>query len=167
MAEKLKIGDKVIYPAHGAGVIESIEDKVVSGHEQRFYVMRILQSGAKIMIPTDTLGSARIRRPVSREVVEQIYQILGSKEPSPAEEHAETWIKRNQRQRSMVATGSPLELARLLRALQQTKESRQLGLGETRIMTTAMDLLVGEVMFARHLQEEAARGEIEALLEPA
>lgn len=166
MLEKLGIGDKVIYPAHGAGVIEGIENKVVSGREQRFYVMRLLQSGARIMIPTDTLGSARIRRPVSRKEVEEIYRILGSRDSSPAEVHAETWNKRNQRQSLMVTTGSPLEIAKLLKALHQTKETRPLGLGETKIMSTAMDLLVGEVMFASHLQEETARREIEVLLEP-
>ena len=63
MAERLKVGDKVIYPAHGAGVIEAIEQKVLSGNEQTVYVMKMLHKGMTILVPLDNVESVGIRNP--------------------------------------------------------------------------------------------------------
>lgn len=167
MAEKLKVGDKVICPTHFAGVIEGIETKVVSGLEQRFYIVRMLQRNAKIMIPTDNMGATQLRRPISPQEVEQIFRILATPDSLPAEGNAESWNTRYQHYKSVLATGSLLEIAALLKALHRRKESKGLALGEIRILETAMDFLVGEVMSAGPMQAEAVRRKIELRLEAA
>ena len=57
-----KVGEKVVYPAHGVGVIESMKSQVVSGTEKTFYMLRILDSAMKIMIPTENVDSVGLRR---------------------------------------------------------------------------------------------------------
>lgn len=167
MADELKVGDKVICPVHFAGVIEGIETKVVSGLKLRFYIVRILQSNAKIMIPTDNMGPTQLRRPISRQEVEQIYRILATSDSLPAEGNTERWNTRCQRYKSVLTSGSLLEIAGLLKALHRRKETMGLALGETRILETAMDCLVGEVMSAGQMPADAVRREIELRLEAA
>jgi CarD family transcriptional regulator len=167
LANDFKVGDEAICPAHFAGVIEGIETKVVSGLKLRFYIVRILQNNAKIMIPTDNLGPAQLRRPISLQEVEQIYRILEAPNSLPADGSVERWSVRQRRYKSVLATGSLLEIAGLLKALHRRKDTKGLAFGETQIMETAMDCLVGEVMCAARMQAEAARREIELRLETA
>ena len=165
MDDDFKVGDEVVCQAHFAGVIEGIETKVVSGLKLSFYIVRILQNSAKIMIPTDNLGTTQLRRPISRQEVEQIYRILATPNSLPAEGNVGRWNVRYQRYKSVLATGSLLEIAGLLKALHRRKDTTGLAIGETKIMETAMDVLVGEVMCAVRMQAEAVRSEIELRLE--
>jgi len=167
LADELNVGDKVISQAHFAGVIEGTETKVVSGLKLRFYIVKILQSNVKIMVPTENLGSSQLRRPISRQEVEEIYRILATPDSLPSEGNAERWNTRYQRYKTVLATGSLLEIAGLLKSLHRRKETTGLALGETRFLETAMDCLVGEVMSAGRMQAEAVRREIELRLEVA
>ncbi|HPD61364.1 MAG TPA: CarD family transcriptional regulator, partial [Thermodesulfobacteriota bacterium] len=74
-----KVGDKAVYPAHGVGVIESIESKEVSGTQHTFYMLRILDNGMTIMIPTKNIHSVGLREVVSKKDVTKIYGILKDK----------------------------------------------------------------------------------------
>ena len=76
MAERLKVGDKVIYPAHGAGVIEAIEQKVLSGNEQTVYVMKMLHKGMTILVPLGNVESVGIRNPISVKEIDRVYEVL-------------------------------------------------------------------------------------------
>jgi CarD family transcriptional regulator len=166
MAERLKVGDKVIYPAHGAGVIEAIEQKVLSGNEQTVYVMKMLHKGMTIMVPLDNVESVGIRNPVSPKEIDRVYEVL-KKSELPSAEPVETWNRRYRHYKEKINTGSILEIAGVLRRLTQRKKTGALSLGEKRLVDTAMDLLVGEVSCAKNMKEERIRKEIELLLEEA
>ena len=166
MAERLKVGDKVIYPAHGAGVIESIEQKVVSGNEQTVYVMKMLHKGMTIMVPLGNLESVGIRTPISPKEIDRVYEALKKSDHSSAEP-VETWNRRYRLYKEKINTGSILEIAGVLRRLYQRRKSGALSLGEKRLVDTAMDLLVGEVSCAKNMKEERIRKEIQLLLEEA
>jgi len=166
MAERLKVGDKVIYPAHGAGVIESIEQKVLSGNEQTVYVMKMLHKGMTIMVPLGNLESVGIRTPISPKEIDRVYEALKKSDHSSAEP-VETWNRRYRLYKEKINTGSILEIAGVLRRLYQRRKSGALSLGEKRLVDTAMDLLVGEVSCAKNMKEERIRKEIQLLLEEA
>ena len=166
MAERLKIGDKVIYPAHGAGVIEAIEQKVLSGNEQTVYVMKMLHKGMTIMVPLDNVESVGIRNPISLKEIEGVYDVL-KKRDLPSTEPVETWNRRYRHYKEKINTGSILEIAGVLSRLHQRRKTGALSLGEKRLVDTAMDLLVGEVSCAKNIKEERIRKEIELLLEEA
>ena len=166
MLEVLRVGDKAIYPSQGAGVIESIEKKVISGTEHRFYVMRVFRNGARIMIPMSKVRSVGIRKPISPDEADTVCDILRgsvacSTEPPPP---TETWNRRYNRYKLLIRSGSLREIAGLLKLLHKNNQSRTLGLGERVIVERAMDLLVGELMCVRDLSEEDARSEIGKLL---
>jgi CarD family transcriptional regulator len=166
MAQRLKVGDKVVYPAHGAGVIDAVERKVISGSEQMVYVMRMLHNGMTILIPIDNVESIGIRAPISLKEIERTYAIL-KKETRPPREPSETWNRRYRQYKEKIRTGSPQEIAGVLKTLHQTSKTRALSLVERRIVDTAMDLLAGEVSCARDMKEGMIRKEIELLLEGA
>ena len=69
MTDVFKVGEKVVYPAHGVGVIESIQSKTISGTAKKFYMLRILDSDMTIMIPTENVGSVGLRRIIGRDMV--------------------------------------------------------------------------------------------------
>lgn len=164
MAQRFRVGDKVIYPAHGAGVIEAIEQKVFSGDEQVVYVMRILHNGLKIMVPVGNVESIGIRDPMSLSEIESTYAILKTSDYS-SDEAPETWNRRYRRYQERMRTGKALEIAGVLKTLHQTSRTRTLSLMERKIVDTAMDLLVGEVSCAKNAREGTVRREIERLLE--
>src|SRR5215475_7231771 len=86
-----KVGEKVVYPAHGVGVIEGIQTKVVSGSERKFYMLRILDSDMTIMIPTENVASVGLRRIIGKDMVAKVYKILRDKK---VEIDQQTWNRR-------------------------------------------------------------------------
>ncbi len=166
MAERLKVGDKVIYPAHGAGVIEAIEEKVLSGNEQMVYVMKMLHKGMTILVPLGNVESIGIRNPISPKEIERVYEVLKETD-LPSTEPEETWNRRYRHYKERINTGSILEIAGVLRSLHQRRKTGALSLGEKRLVDTAMDLLVGEVSCSKNMKEGRIRREIELLLEEA
>src|SRR5512141_682511 len=83
-----KIGEKVVYPAHGVGVIQSIQSKVISGTEKTFYMLRILENDMTIMIPTENVAAVGLRRIIGKDMVRKVYKILRQKR---AEIDQQTW----------------------------------------------------------------------------
>jgi CarD family transcriptional regulator len=73
------VGDLAVYPAHGVGVIESIEEKIISGSCQLFYTMRIMDNGMTIMIPSCNIRNVGLRQIIPRKKVKEVYDILSEK----------------------------------------------------------------------------------------
>ena len=150
-----RLGDLAVYPAHGVGVIESIEDKEISGSSQKFYIMRILDNDMIIMIPTQNARNVGLRGIIDGRAVNQIYEILGSKQHQI--EH-QTWNRRYRDYMDKIKTGSLFQVAEVLRDLTILKNDKDLSFGERKLLDTAKNLLVKELSIARNRDE----GEIEA-----
>ena len=114
MTNTFKVGEKVVYPAHGVGVIESIQTKTISGTARKFYMLRILDSDMTIMIPTENVGSVGLRRIIGRDMVAKVYKILRDKK---VEIDQQTWNRRYREYTEKIKTGSVLEIAKVLRDL--------------------------------------------------
>src|SRR5689334_7668659 len=80
MQTQFRIGDKAVYPAHGVAEIQGIESKEISGATQTFYILKILDTGMRIMIPTKNVDSVGLRGVISSHEVDEVYEILRSKE---------------------------------------------------------------------------------------
>ncbi len=78
-----KVGEKVVYPAHGVGEIEAIRSHVISGTERKFYMLRILETDMKIMIPIDNVDSVGLRKIIDRAMVTKVYKVLRRKKLNP------------------------------------------------------------------------------------
>ena len=86
-----KVGEKVVYPAHGVGEIEAIRSHTISGSERRFYMLRILETDMKIMIPIDNVDSVGLRKIIDRAMVNKVYKVLRQKK---VETDQQTWNRR-------------------------------------------------------------------------
>lgn len=154
------VGDMAVYPAHGVGVIESIEQKKVGNFEQAFYVMKILNNNMVIMIPTATSKNVGLRSIISPGDVEKVYLILKEKD---VEIGAQTWNRRYREYMEKIKTGSVFEVAAVLRDLYLLQEDKELSYGERKMMDTAKGLLVKELSIANQTEELNVEQEIELI----
>jgi CarD family transcriptional regulator len=152
-----KVGEKVVYPAHGVGVIQSIQSRVVSGTEKQFYMLRIIDSDMTIMIPTENVATVGLRRVIGRDMVNKVYKILREKR---VEIDQQTWNRRYREYTEKIKTGSVLEIAKVLRDLFVLKGDKELSFGERKMLDTARNLLVKELSIARSQPEEKIMGEL-------
>jgi len=159
---RFNVGDNAVYPAHGVGVIEAIERKVISGKTQTFYVMRILHNGMTIMIPMDNVRSVGLRQVISREEVLKIYGIL--REKDLPKDNNQTWNRRYRQYTEKIKTGSVYEIAEVLRVLFHLKSSKELSFGEKKILDTVQNLLVKEISIVKKQKEEETRKEMVNIL---
>ncbi len=154
------IGDMAVYPAHGVGVIESIETKSVMGSEQSFYVMKILGNNATIMIPRDGAEFVGLREVISQNEIPLVYKILEEKNV-PVDK--QTWNKRYKEYWEKIKTGSVYEIAGVLRDLFTLKIDKDLSFGERKMMDTAKSLLIREISIAGDCEEAAVEKNLNAI----
>jgi CarD family transcriptional regulator len=155
-----KVDDLAVYPAHGVGRIEAIEEKSIGGITQLFYIMRILDNDMKIMIPQNNAENVGLRNIISDEEVEQVYTILKKKD---VEFTTQTWNRRYREYMEKIKTGSIFDLATVLRDLYILQMDKPLSFGEKKMMDTARGLLIKELSIARAKEESEIEEGIEAI----
>lgn len=152
------VGDIAVYPAHGVGVIENIETKEISGNKQDFYIMRILENGMKIFIPTKNAKSVGLRNVVTQEEIDNLYQILKKKDVKIGNQ---SWNRRYREYMEKIKTGSIYDIAEVYRNLNLIKAEKELSFGERKILETAKSLLVKELAIAKSCKEEEVEKDLE------
>ena len=157
------IGDKAVYPGHGVGVIEAIESKTISGKEQLFYILRIVDNGMTIMIPTGNLNVVGLREVIPSVEISRVFQILKERRDSP---DTQTWNRRYREYMEKINGGSIFSIAEVLRDLQVLKMEKNLSFGERKILDTARNLLVKELAVSKDCKETEILLEIKQIFEP-
>lgn len=153
-------GDMAVYPAHGVGVIESIETQTVAGIDHSFYVMKIIENDMKIMIPTRNSANVGLRAIIDKNEVEKVLGILRDRD---IEISAQTWNRRYRDYMEKIKTGSIFEVAVVLRDLFLLSVDKELSYGERKMMDTAKNLLVKEISLARNMDEANTVDQIEKM----
>ena len=154
------VGQMAVYPAHGVGVIESIESRKVGESEQAFYVMKILKNDMVIMIPTATSKNVGLRSIISPKEVNEVFDILQEKD---VEIGTQTWNRRYREYMEKIKTGSVFEVAAVLRDLYLLQEDKDLSYGERKMLDTAKSLLVKELSIANQTDECKVEEKIEKI----
>ena len=154
------VGEMAVYPPHGVGVIESIEQRSVGEIEQSFYVMKILNNNMVIMIPTATSKNVGLRSIISSNEVDDVFDILQEKD---VEIGTQTWNRRYREYMEKIKTGSLFEVAAVLRDLYLLQEDKDLSYGERKMMDTAKGLLVKELSIAKQTEEDQVEEIIEQI----
>ncbi|MBV5307336.1 MAG: CarD family transcriptional regulator [Desulfobulbaceae bacterium] len=149
-----------VYPAHGVGVIESIETQTVAGTDHSFYVMKIIENDMKIMIPTSNSANVGLRAIIDKNEVEKVMVILRDRD---IEISAQTWNRRYRDYMEKIKTGSIFEVAVVLRDLFLLSVDKELSYGERKMMDTAKNLLVKEISLARNIDEANTADQIEKM----
>lgn len=164
MQPTFKIGDKAVYPAQGVTEIMGIETMEISGMQQNFYVLRVLDTEKKIRIPINKVNSVGLRSVITGEEVEEVYEILRER---PEKFDQQTWNRRQRRYWEKIKTGSVYDVAEVLRDLYLLKYDKTLSFGEKKMLDTAQSLLVKELSIARETNEGDIEQELEGIFADA
>lgn len=155
------IGALAVYPAHGVGIIESIQDREVAGLLQRFYIMRLLDTDMIIMIPTQNAKNIGLRTVIDRTCVTEVFEILKER---PTRLNHQTWNRRYRDYMDKIKTGSLYRVAEVLRDLTLLKLEKELSFGERKMLDTAKNLLVKELSLVNNKEEDEIEAELQELL---
>jgi len=155
-----KTGDLAVYPAHGVGVIERIENQEISGCNQEFYVMRILDNDMKIMIPIQNVDNVGLREIIGRKEIPKLYSILKKRDVIIDNQ---TWNRRYREYMDKIKTGSVYEVAEVYRDLLMLKIEKDLSFGERKMLDTARSLLVKEISLAQKVKEEEIEKDLDQI----
>ena len=156
-----QIGQLAVYPAHGVGRIESVQEREVSGGPAKFYIMRLLDSDMIIMIPTNNARNIGLREVIDHQAVSQIYEILRSR---PSRPNNQTWNRRYRDYMDKIKTGSPFRVAEVLRDLTHLKTEKDLSFGERKMLDTAKNLLIKELSLVNKKEETEIEAHLQELL---
>ena len=146
------VGDKVVYPHHGAGTVEKKEVKVVLGEEREYLTIRILHNEMTVNVPVDNCEKVGLRGVIDLEMVEVVQKVLlGGSTEMP-----KNWNRRFKHNRDKMKTGDIFELAEVVRNLSLRDHEKGLSTGEKQMFVKAKKILVSELMYAKGMDEEEA-----------
>ena len=155
-----KEGDLAVYPAHGVGIIETIETKEISGCKQDFYTIRILDNNMKIMVPTRNVDNVGLREIIGQKEIPKLYSILKKRDVVIDNQ---TWNRRYREYMDKIKTGSVFEVAEVYRDLLMLKEEKDLSFGERKMLDTARSLLVKEISLAKKVAEKQIEKDLDKM----
>jgi CarD family transcriptional regulator len=143
------IGDKVVYPNHGVGVIEQISSRSIGATIEKFYLLNIKASSLKVMVPCNNVGSVGIRRVVRNGEVQKIIDFLSIAEDLSTAD----WKDRFKENSDRMRTGSLFEVASVLKSLIALHQAKPLSFREKKMLERARYLLVSELAMSRGCEE--------------
>jgi len=157
-----KVDDLIVYPAHGVGKISAVESKEILGVPQDFFIIEILESGARIMVPVNNAASVGLRKVVDKSVVSKVYDVF--REKRETEIDSQTWNRRYREYMDKIKTGCVIEIATVLRDIYLLKTDKELSFGERRMMDTARSLLIKEISIVKKTKEDRIEKELDLLM---
>ena len=140
-----KVGDKAVHPSHGVGEVTAVEERDIGGTRGAFYVLRILDNGMKVMVPTTAAAQVGLRVVMSTEEAEAILATMRAREVAV---DVQPWSRRFRVYTEMIKSGSPVEVAKVLRDMNRLKGDKDLSFGERRLLDQAKSLLLKELALA-------------------
>ena len=161
MQTEFAVGDKAVYPSQGVAEVLGIEHKEIFGTIQRFYVLRVMESDNRILVPIDKSDQVGLRRVAGKEEIGEVMQILREKE---VQLDRQTWNRRYRGFMEKIRSGSLFEVAEVFRDLYRLKVLKPLSFGERRMLDTARGLIVQELSVAQAQDEANVEQQLDRLL---
>ncbi|MFN2557591.1 MAG: CarD family transcriptional regulator [Nitriliruptorales bacterium] len=146
------IGDTVIYPHHGAAVIEKVETRQLKGEVRNYFVLRLTYGDLTVMVPSDSIEECGIRNVVSKKEVEKVLDILRQ----PEGKQAGNWSRRFKANYEKLRSGDIYQVAEVVRNLATRDKEKGLSAGEKRMLSKAKQILLSELAVAIKKDEEKA-----------
>ena len=150
------VGDKIVYPMHGAGTIDAIEEKDILGEKQAYYIIK-MPGEVKVMVPTAKAEEIGVRNIIGKESANKVFQILEENET----EMSTNWNKRYRDNMDKMKSGDIYEVADVVRNLSFKQKEKGLSTGEKKMLHNAKQILVSELVLAEHASQE----EVENLID--
>ncbi|MBE3599064.1 MAG: CarD family transcriptional regulator [Limnochordaceae bacterium] len=142
-----KVGDKVVYPMHGAGIIEAIEEREVLGQRQQYYIMKLPMGDMQVMIPLRSVEEVGLREVISPEEVNRVFDVLQGERTKMSQ----NWNRRYRANLEKIKSGDIFEVAEVVRNLALRDKEKGLSTGERRMLDSARQILISELVLAQGL----------------
>ncbi len=152
-----KIGDKIVYPMHGAGIIDSIEKKEFLGEEKEYFILKMPIGDMDISIPTSKINDMNIRDVISKEEGDKVLEILDD-DPTKMDTN---WTKRHRQNQEILKAGDVFDLARMVRNLAILDKDKGLSTTEKKLLNRSRRILASELVMAGSLKKEEAEAMID------
>ncbi|MBQ9267692.1 MAG: CarD family transcriptional regulator [Clostridia bacterium] len=145
-----KVGDKIVYPMHGAGTIESIEEKEILGEKQKYYIMKMPVGDVKVMVPTKNAEMIGVRDVIPNETAKGVLDVLAS----DTTDMSSNWNKRYRDNMEKMKSGDIYEVADVVRNLSFKQKEKGLATGEKKMLSSAKQILISELVLAEATDKE-------------
>jgi CarD family transcriptional regulator len=155
-----KVGDKVVYPHHGAGTVVKKEKRDVLGEKREYLTIKILHNDMTVNVPTENAEKVGLRKVIGEDMVKVVVKALtggGTQMPK-------NWNRRFKHNRDKMKTGDILELAEVVRNLSLRDREKGLSTGEKQMFVKAKKILASELMYAKDMDEEEAAEWLDGVL---
>ena len=157
---EFKVGDKVVYPNHGVGVIEKIQSRVLSGEERTFYTLRILSTDSTVMVPVANTGAVGLRKVLWKREIDEVFKVVRNDKV----ELYDDWKGRFQENSERMRTGEISRVAEVLKGLTHLAQVKTLSYRERKMLDRARFLVVSEIAEASRLPVEKVEKQIDEAL---
>lgn len=155
-----KVGEKIVYPMHGAGIITAFEEKEILGSMQKYYVLEISGVGTSHLVPVATADTIGVRPVINKSAVDKIYELISTH----TEEDTSNWNKRYRENLKKMKTGALEEVAKVVSSLSVRETEKPLSTSEKKMLTNATNILVSELALATEESKEKIHTKIKELL---
>jgi CarD family transcriptional regulator len=157
---KLEVGDKAVHPAHGLGEIIAIEHREIGGAKGEFFIIRILDNGMRVMVPRTSAQAAGLRPVMSTKEADKVLDTMKAREVAV---DLQPWSRRFRAYTEMIKSGSPHEVAKVLRDMYRLKFDKELSFGERRLLDQAKSLLMKELAAAKGVTEPVLQARVDEM----
>ena len=147
-----KVGETVVYPHHGAAVIEAIKTRVIKGEEKIYLVLKVAQGDLTVRVPAENAEVVGVRDVVGQEGLDRVFEVLRA----PHTEEPTNWSRRYKANLEKLHSGDVMKVAEVVRDLWRRERDRGLSAGEKRMLAKARQILVSELALAEHTNEDKA-----------
>jgi CarD family transcriptional regulator len=148
-----EVGDKIFYPMHGAGIIESVEEKEILGETQLYYVMKLPIGKMQVMIPMNKTSNLGIRQIVDADIMENV---LTSFHQGETEDSTTNPSQRYRMNTNRMKSGDIYEGAQVIRDLMRIGKKKSLGTGDKLMLNNARQIFISELVMVKGLEQEQA-----------
>ena len=155
-----QIGDKVVHPMYGAGILESVVQRKVGGVVRDYYIMKIPDRSMVVMIPTENSEAIGVRPVIDREQADRILASI----PNIQVEMTCNWNHRYRENLERLKSGDLLEVAWVVKGLTQRETSRGLSTGERKMLHSAKQILISELVLSKSISYEGAEQALDTAL---
>ncbi|GAA4535770.1 hypothetical protein GCM10023175_01810 [Pseudonocardia xishanensis] len=155
-----KVGETVVYPHHGAALIEAIETRTIKGEERKYLVLKVAQGDLTVRVPAENAEVVGVRDVVGQEGLDKVFEVLRT----PHTEEPTNWSRRYKANLEKLASGDVNKVAEVVRDLWRREKDRGLSAGEKRMLAKARQILVSELALAEGTDEERAEALLDEVL---
>ena len=153
-------GDKIVHPMHGAGIVENIVEQKVNGVTREYYVLKLPVRSMVVMIPVDNCGEIGVRPVIDSQQADRVLEQLSGIEV----EFDSNWNRRYRENMERLKSGDLLQVARVIKGLMQRDGERGLSTGERKMLHSAKEILISEIVLAQSVSYEEVEQRINAAL---